>query len=295
MSLSPLPHSPLGAGATFNFGPPGAPAGFSAPGGSFAPQDVYVGCKHDENAAWSLLPAFSNRPGKIEALPRGRYGRFLAWAGDKWMIGPLVFKLCTPFELGVDAANEETFHYAPLVCGYLEYDNSHSSGTAELILGIGANGTLLDSTEVRGWQLNSHCGFATNVADEARVVHGRDAFNSDVGPLSGLKFAVPPHSKRIFPFVLAWYAAELYASRWFTDVRSVLAYGLENHERYVALSDQRDAEFMRSSVSLEDKAQLARETRMWLASTHRRASDPQIDLSPLQHIAAQFVASPLRA
>jgi hypothetical protein len=70
-------------------------------------------------------------------------------------------------------------------------------------------------------------------------------------------------------------------------VQSVLAYGLKKHERYIALSDQRDTEFMRSSVSFEEKAQLARETRTWLASTHRRVGDPEIEWSSLQQIAAR--------
>lgn len=286
MSNESLPHSPLGAGATFYFGPPGAPAGFSAPGASFAAQDVYVGCKHDQAAAWSLLPAFASRPGALESLPRGRYGRFLAWSGDKWMIGPLVFKLCTPFEFETDEA--EIFRYAPVVCGYLEYDNSHSAGTAELIFGLGADGAPIESEGVRGWQFGPHYGFATGVVDEAGAGHGRDVFALDVGPVSALKFTVAPHAKRIFPLVLGWHSNELYARRWFSDVRAVLAYGLKNHEHYIASSDRRDAEFMRSSASLDEKAQLARETRTWLASTHRRASDPEINLSPLQQIAARF-------
>ena len=285
MSIESLPHSPLGAGATFYFGPPGAPAGFSANGSPFVAQDIFVGCKHDENAAWSLLPAFAGRPGTLEPLPRGRYGRFLAWAGDKWMIGPLVFKLCTPFPL--EQIDDQPFSYAPLVCGYLEYDNSHSGATAELIFGIGAHATLFGSAGVRGWQFGSSCGFATAATEEVRVIQGRDAFDLDIAPLSAFKFTVPPHTRRIFPLVLAWHANELYASRFFADVQSVLAYGLKKHERYIALSDQRDTEFMRSSVSFEEKAQLARETRTWLASTHRRVGDPEIEWSSLQQIAAR--------
>jgi hypothetical protein len=286
MSIESLPHSPLGAGATFYFGPPGAPAGFSTNGSPFVARDVFVGCKHDENAAWSLLPAFASRPGTLEPLPRGRYGRFLAWTGDKWMIGPLVFKLCTPFTL--EAIDDQQFAYAPLVCGYLEYDNSHSGATAELIFGMGAHATPFDSAGARGWQFDSSCGFATEATEEVRVVEGRDALNLDVGPLSGLKFAVPPHSKRVFRLVLAWHANELYASRWFGDVRSTLLYGLKNHERYVALSDQRDAEFMRSSISFDEKTQLARETRTWLAATQRSVGDPAFDLSPLEKVAARI-------
>lgn len=287
MNEQSLPHSPLGTGAAFFFGPPGAPAGFSQPdlGASFVPQDIFVGCKQDENATWSLLPAFTARLGKLEPLVRGRYGRFLAWSGDKWMIGPLVFKICTPFTL--EGPHDEPFDYAPVVCGYLEYDNSHSSETAELLFGISGEATRIDSANALGWRFGSSCGFATAPSDEASTVHGDAVFGVNVGPLSALQFAVPPHSKRIVSLVLGWHSAEIFASRWFADVQSVLAYGLDHHGRYIALSDQRDMEFMRSSLSLADKARVATETRTWLASTRRRTSDPEIDLSPLRQIAAE--------
>jgi hypothetical protein len=202
------------------------------------------------------------------------------------MIGPLVFKLCTPFAL--EETDDQPFAYAPLVCGYLEYDNSHSGATAELIFGMGAHATPFDSMGARGWQFDSSCGFATEATNEVHVVEGRYALSLDIGPLSALKFIVPPHGKRLFPLVLAWHAYDLYARRWFPDLPSVLEYGLKNHERYIALSDQRDAEFMRSSASFDEKSRLARDTRTWLAATHRRVGDPAIDLSPLEQIAARI-------
>ena len=91
------PHAPFGANASFDFGPPGAPAGFALPAGTAVGQNVFVGCRSSAREPWSLLPFFTPTADGPQPLPKGRFGRFLAWAGDKWMIGPLVFKLCTPF------------------------------------------------------------------------------------------------------------------------------------------------------------------------------------------------------
>ncbi len=130
MNVTATSHAPLGAGASFDFGPPGTPAGFRLPGDIRSPHDVYIGCRAAPADAWSLLPFYTPRADVPSPLAKGRFGRFLAVAGDKWMIGPLVFKLCTPFALDRQA-DDEIFRYAPVVCGYLEYDNSHGEHTAE--------------------------------------------------------------------------------------------------------------------------------------------------------------------
>lgn len=291
MNLESVPHSPLGAGATFFFGPAGSPAGFeqTAGAGALEAQDVFVGCKPDQAEEWKLLPAFTARPGVLQPLGRGRYGRFLAWAGDKWMIGPLVFKLCTPFE--TESRNDDRFRCAPVVCGYLEYDNTHNDGAAELIFAVGRPAAPLRVSGAAGWALDARCGFATSASAEVVARSDIAAFGFDVGAVSALVFTVPPHAKRIFPLALGFFASELYASRYFADLASVLNYGLGEHARFVALADQRDSEFMRSSLSLDEKTRVSLETRRWLAGTRRLRNEPEIDLTPLRQLAASVLPS----
>lgn len=275
------PHAPLGAAASFDFGPPGEPAGFRLASSPLSPQDVYVGCRPSAREPWSLLPFFTPRSGGPAPLPKGRFGRFIALSGDKWMIGPLVFKLCTPFE--TPAPSDEKLAYAPVVCGYLEYDNTHGTDTAELIFGLGS-----DSLDLRpaptpgvGFILGDRFGFVTAATEEVTARRDAALFGAEVGPAAGLHFVVPPHSKRIFPLVLGFHTSGFHYGRDFNDLAAVLAYGVAEHARFIALSDARDAEFMRSTRPFDQRNQVAAAARSWLADSRRLAGEPPLDLSPL--------------
>ncbi|HVU24347.1 MAG TPA: glycoside hydrolase family 52 protein [Opitutus sp.] len=276
-------HAPLGAHASFDFGPPGEPAGFALPADTAPAQDVFVGCRPDPGAPWSLLPFFQPVPRGPAPLPKGRFGRFLAWAGDKWMIGPLVFKLCTPFLLERD--EDERFRYAPVVCGYLEYDNTHCADAAELIFGLGAAGEPVSDPALAGFQLADTHGFATAADSEVSLRGGSQVFGVELGPAAVVHFTVPPHAKRIYPLVLGFFQPGFHHTRDFAGLGAVLAHGVAAHPRYVAASDARDAAFMRSPATPDVKARVALETRAWLAATRRLAGEAEIDPTPLHDLA----------
>lgn len=282
MSL-PTPHSPLGADASFDFGPAGARAGVRLPAGTVKPFDVLVGCRASGAEPWSLLPFFTPVPGGPAPLPKGRFGRFLALAGDKWMIGPLVFKLCTPFSAPEQEADDK-FRYAPLVTGYLEYDNSHSNDTAELLFGLCVSGVDSSSPSAVGFEFGQAYGFVTAPSPEVHARRNQNVFGAEIGDASALHFVVPPQSKRIFPLVFGFFAPGYHYARYFPDLAAVLAYGLSGHSRYVAASDARDAEFMRSTLPFDTKTRAALEVRDWLSRSRRRAGDPEVDLAPLRPI-----------
>ena len=288
MSPSRAPHSPLGARASFDFGPPGATAGFAVPAGAGTEQDVFVGCRSSPREPWSLLPFFQPVPGGPQPLPKGRFGRFVAWAGDKWMIGPLVFKLCTPFPLH---QSDERFDYAPIVCGYLEYDNSHSTDSAELIFGTSGTAETLPSN-LRGFAFGATHGFAAGPSAEIELCRDVGVFGIEIGPTAALRFLVPPQSKRIFPLALGFFQPGFHYARDFADLAAVLTHGLAGHARYLAASDQRDAEFMRSGASFEIKTRVASETRAWLAQSRRLAGQPPLDLAPLRSLARELGVRP---
>ncbi len=281
--LSPTPHAPLGANASFDFGPPDAPAGFALPASVARTANVYVGCRPSAAEPWSLLPFFAPVAGGPPPLPKGRFGRFFAWAGDKWMIGPLVFKLCTPFDPA--ATGDEAFAYAPVVCGYFEYDNTHSADAAELVFGLGGRGAKLAVAGTVGFAFRGPLGFATASSPEVSLRRDAAIFGADIGPAEALHFVVPPHARRIYPLVLGFRQAGFFYSTFFADLPSVLAYGLAHHARFLALADARDAEFMRSTLDFATKNQLAHDTRVWLAQTRRLSGAAPVDLTGLRDFA----------
>lgn len=289
MPSTSIRHAPFGANASFDFGPPGAPAGFSIPADVIPAQNVYVGCRSSDREPWSLLPFFPATVDGPRPLPSGRFGRFFALAGDKWMIGPLVFKLCTP--LPADVTADECFVHAPVVCGYLEYDNSHSDDTAELIFGVSGNAARLSGHGLTGFQFENSHGCATAHSEEEKVVIDDQIFGANIGEATAFAFHVPPHSKRIYPLVIGFFRSGFYSTQFLRDLVSVLDYGLGAHSRYVALANAQDAEFMRSNLSFETKNEIARDVRQWLAQTRRRLDEEPIDLSQLRQFRQQLVAT----
>lgn len=281
MSPLPTPHAPLGASASFHLGPAGVNAGFALPANSAGAQNVVIGCRSSRSDQWSLLPFFAPPAEGPHPLPKGRFGRFLGWAGDKWMIGPLVFKLATPFT-PTWATGQEKFYYAPVVCGYLEYDNTHSAEAAELVFGVDGGAEEQVADGLVGFSFLGSHGFATTAHDEVSARTGVAVFGTNFAGLSALLFSVPPHAKRIFPLVLGFYQPGFYYGRWFDSLGAVLAHGVAEHANYLALADSRDAEFMRNSLAFDVKTRAAHAVRVWLAQTRRLAGESEVDLTELR-------------
>lgn len=282
MSAS-TPHAPLGANASLSLGPVGSPRGFSLSGEPAPNQDVFIGCRPTSSDSWSLLPFFAPPSGGPQPLPKGRYGRFLASAGDKWMIGPLVFKLCTPFPLSA-SNDEDRFWYAPVVCGILEYDNSHSAEPAELIFGFGGIATALSAEKLVGFGAGTSHGFATENSSEVQLRQNSALFGSEIGPASALHFSVPPKSRRIYPLVFAFYQPNFFYTQLYPDLSGVLNFGLANHARYLERSDALDAEFMRSELPFAEKTALSHRLREWLLTTRRARDGGPIDFEPARDL-----------
>jgi hypothetical protein len=288
MSLVPVPsltpHAPLGAAVTFSFGLSGRPAELAfTDTGTEEDHDLFVGCRHSPQAPWSLLPFFADAPNRPTALPKGRFGRFLGWASDKWMIGPLVFKLCTPFDPN-PATTDDAFRYAPVLCGYLEYDNTHGDDSVDVIFGIGGSAAPIQSNVIVGFAFDETFGFATAPTSELDVRSGGAIFGSETGPATACVFTIPPREKRIYPLVLGFFRRDFHHALLFTDLPAVLAHGLAQHARYLAVSDARDTELMRTAQNLEARAQTAESVRAWLAQSRRRLSEPELDLSDLRSL-----------
>jgi len=279
------PHAPFAAAASLDFGAPGERAVISLAGEPPAPRDFWVGCRHGPDAPWSLLPFFHAAPGGPAPLPKGRYGRFLGWAGDMWMIGPLVFKLCTPFDPRPEP-DDDRLRHAPVLCGYLEYDNTHGDDPVELAFGFGGAFEPLVVDGGTAFGLDGAFGFATAVTDGVETRRDAAIFDADLGPAAALHFSVPPRAKRVHPLALGFYRTGYHYSAQFAGLADVLAHGLANHAHPLAVAEARDAEFMRSALTLPARAEAAHAVRVWLAQTVRRAGDPEVDLGGLRALCA---------
>ena len=277
----PLPHASLGANASFTTGGDQSQQGFALSNGRLLRQELIVGCRSAPDSAWSLLPFFSPEPSGLQPLSKGRYGRFLAAAGDKWMIGPLVFKLCTPFPLSV-ADEDEAFWYAPAISGYLEYDNSHNGEPAEMVFGISGHAEVLDAET--GFAFGEACGFTTSPSAEVRLLSRDNCPELSPTLANGIRFFVPAHAKRIFPLVIGFHDPALFYAATFPDLRAVLKYGLTSHDRRVATSDALDAKFMRSSLSPAEKSAFAYSVRELLAGSRRMRNGDPVDLNPIREL-----------
>ncbi|MCR6656719.1 MAG: glycoside hydrolase family 52 protein [Opitutus sp.] len=287
-SAAPLTsHAPFAAGADFAFGP-GAPAEIKN-GATSASFDFWVGCRHAPNTPWGLLPFYRADAGRPEPLVKGRYGRFLGWSGDKWMIGPLVFKLCTPFDPAPAVADDERFLHAPVLCGYLEYDNTHSDDHVELIFGLGGAFQPLDADGAAGFAHASGFAIATPAVESARLCRDLSAIGAGPEPAGLIHFAVAPRTKDVRPLVVAFHHSAYHYATLFPTLGAAVSYGLAEHARYLTISEARDAEFMRSPLLLAARTTAANEIRQWLASTARKVGEAPLDLAPMRALHAAVV------
>ena len=258
-------------------------AGFASPTGTAPTAPAFVGCRHSPREQWSLLPTYPP-DGQLPApLPKGRFGRFFSLANDKWMIGPLVFKIATPFPAGIASTHEDAFRYAPVVCAYLEYDNIHSEQPADLVFGIVAPGSALSSaaSDLCGFAVNNAYGFAAPQSGEVSERAGAAVFDSGSLSACALRFHVPPHSRRIFPLVFGFFDPGFHYANHHRSLIAALRFGLAHHARYLAEADAHDSKFMRSTLPSDAKQALALRVRTWLSETRRLLAEPEIDVAPL--------------
>lgn len=309
-------HAPLGAFASFTIGLVDSPGGFGQSLRGPARQNVYAGYRVG-TGRWNLLPFFkptashvsaytgeagaaaapAHAPGAPEELHSLRpqdYTRRLSWASDTWQADCFHFGLRSPFSQIREASTlspaDARFHFAPVVCGFLEYDNSNGAEVVELLFGLSEpDGQLHPLDEpppgLTGFAGGTSFGFATSPSPLVALRQSFSLFAPNpqdhrglhlLGTEAALVFTVPPGEKRIFPLVLGFYQPGVvttglttsYAySQWFDSLEAVLRHGLDQHARYTELARVRDAELAASRLNEDQKFLLAQATHSYRGSS----------------------------
>ncbi|HEY8994480.1 MAG TPA: glycoside hydrolase family 52 protein [Lacunisphaera sp.] len=305
-------HSPFGAFASFTVGLVDSPGGFGQSLRGPARQNVYVGYRTPARPEWQLLP-FLTPPKSQEAAftgdttvvqpPRGfhalrpdNYQRTLGWASDTWRADSdrFGFSLLSPFGEVPDPAklnrNASRFHLAPLITGWIEYDNRHGAAPVELIFGVGHGDDTLrplgdTSASLAGFASGGRFGYATKPGRAVSLRQGFDILNPKffdyrrlhvIAGETALVFTVPAGQRKRFPLVLGFYAAgpvtsgidSTYAyTRVFTNLEDVLTHGLGEYRRYEKLAAQRDRELARSRLDADQQFLIAQATHSYLGSS----------------------------
>jgi hypothetical protein len=305
-------HSPFGAFASFTVGLVDAPGGFGQSLGGPAQQNVYVGFRDADDAPWQLLPfltppkskaadytgaeAASGQPANYRTLRPADYERTLGWASDTWRAdrSRFGFSLLSPFGVVPDPAKlsraAARFHLAPLVCGWIEYDNRAGTAPVELLFGLGDPARplrpLADTTPaLAGFAGGAEFGYATKPGRGVALRQGFSVLAPEfcdyrglhvIGGETALVFTVPARQRKRFPLVLGFFAPGIvttgvsasYAyTRVFGDLEQVLAHGLAQHPRYLRLAAERDRDLARSRLDADQRFLLAQSTHSYLGNT----------------------------
>ncbi|HEX2861484.1 MAG TPA: glycoside hydrolase family 52 protein, partial [Lacunisphaera sp.] len=305
-------HSPFGAFASFTAGLVDAPGGFGQSLRGPARQNLYVGYRTTAQAQWQLLPfltppqsqeaAFTGDATVVQA-PRGfhslrptDYQRTLGWASDTWRADDarFGFSLLSPFGPVPDPARMKRtaarFHLAPMITGWIEYDNRSGSTPVELLFGVGNGEDTLrplgdTSPQLAGFAGGGRFGYATKPGRGVLLKQGFDVLNPKffdyrslhvIAGESALLLTVPAGQRKRFPLVLGFYAAgpvtsgieATYAyTRFFRDLEDVLVHGLAEYRRYEKLAAQRDRELARSHLDADQQFLIAQATHSYLGNS----------------------------
>lgn len=313
-------HSPFGAFASFTVGLVDAPGGFGHALRGPAQQNIYVGYRSAAHSQWQLLPfltppksqetAFTGDativqpPSGFRSLRPTDYERRLGWASDTWRADKarFGFSLLSPFGEVADPATltkpASRFHLAPLITGWIEYDNREGTEPVELIFGVGDSSETLrpltdTSKSLLGFASGTKFGYATTPARGVAMRQGFDVLAPKFADYRGLLviagetalvFTVPAGRRKRFPLTLGFYfdgvittgltASYAYA-RVFRDLEDVLVHGLTHHARYSKLAAERDRELAKSPLDADQKFLIAQSTHSYLGSTQLLWSDDQ--------------------
>lgn len=303
-------HAPFGAFASFTVGLVDSPGGFGQCLRGPARQNVYVGFRNG-GGRWKLLPFFKPAASQVVAftgphapeqknddtpysLRPYEYRRTLRWASDTWEAEGFRFTLHSPLTKVPDpaslSAEDARFQFAPVVCGFVEYDNSAGKTPVELIFGINEPDQQIHpigggSSALTGFAGGESFGFATVPNSAVALRQGFSLFSSCpqdyrglhiLGPEAGFVFTVAPGERRQFPIALGFYeagtittglTARFAYTQWFDSLLAVLRHGLDQRERYAEIARTRDAELERSRLNADQKYLLAQATHSYRGST----------------------------
>jgi hypothetical protein len=305
-------HSPYGAFASFTVGLVDSTGGFGQSLKGAARQNVYIGFRPAGGAEWRLLPFLKPQASQEVAFtgdatvaqpPRGyhamrpsEYVRTMGLASDTWTSdgGRFGFSLLSPFEEVPDPdtlPDAKARHLlAPVVCGWIEYDNRAGKEDASLIFGIGDSDRPLrplDDTNptLAGFACGTGYGYATEPGKGVELRQGFDVLSPKFKDYRGLLviagetalvFTVPAGKKRRFPLALGFFEggtvttgiATRYAyTRHFQDLEDVLSHGLKARDAYEAVARKRDRELERSGLDRDQRYLVAQATHSYLGST----------------------------
>lgn len=305
-------HSPFGAFASFTIGLIDSPGGFGQSLRGPAKQNVYIGFRTAAQAAWQLLPflkpepsgesaftgdtAVVQPPRAFRALRPSEFKRTLHLASDTWRADDdrFGFSLLTPFDRVPDpvrmSRSAARLHLAPVVTGWIEYDNRAGDEPVELIFGVGHGEDtfrpLIDTNPaLPGFAGGTAFGYATAPSPDVALRQSFDIldpkFRDHRGLLviageTALVFTIPARKRRRFPLALGFYAAGLVTTglktrfaytRVFRDLEDVLVHGLAHHDHYTRLAARRDRELDRSRLDPDQKFLLAQAVHSYLGSS----------------------------
>lgn len=305
-------HSPFGAFASFTIGLVDSPGGFGQSLRGPAKQNIYIGYRTPARAEWQLLPfltppqsqegAFTGDttvvqpPRGFHALRPADYARTLGWASDTWRADEarFGFSLLSPFGEVPDPAKLKRagarFHLAPVITGWIEYDNRTGTAPVELIFGVGNGDDTLrplgdTAPALVGFAGGGRFGYATKPGRDIELRQGFDILAPKffdyrrlhvIAGETALVFTVPAGRRKRFPLVLGFYAAGPittgltagYAyTRVFRDLEDVLGHGVAEYRRYEKLAAQRDRELARSKLDADQKFLIAQATHSYLGSS----------------------------
>lgn len=308
-------HAPFGAFASFTLGLVGSPGGFaqSVSRAEEARQNVYVGFRK-ASGDWHLLPFFrprgssegnftgevatASQGGVITTLTPADYERSLEWASDTWRADQdrFGFALLTPFFPVPDPRTLEPaelrFRIAPVVSGWIEYDNRAGSDAVELMFGLGDSSCPLrpfgDSQgveDVAGFAVGTRFGYATRPSRNVKLRQGFDVFEPKfrdhrglhlLGGETALVFQVSAGQRKRFPLVFGFYVegqvttgiSGVYAyTRVFGNVGEVLRHGLEFQGEYRRQAASLDRKLRGSALDADQRFLLAQATHSYYGSS----------------------------
>lgn len=305
-------HAPFGAFASFTVGLVDEPGGFGQSLRGPAGQNVYVGFRPGAQSDWHLLPFFKTPesgesaftgeevarqiPANLCTIRPSEYARSLGWASDTWRAdgGRFAFSLLSPFSHVADPARmargTARLLLAPLVCGWIEYDNRAGDAPVELMFGLGDPDRPLRplneaDPRLAGFAGGAEFGFATRPGPGVELRQGFDVFAPKfrdyrglflIGGETALVFTVAAGRRRRFPLVLGFFqggmvttglrAAHAY-TRFFRDLEDVLRHGLDQHGKYVRTAAARDRELARSGLDADQRFLIAQSTHSYYGST----------------------------
>lgn len=276
-------HPAFGAGASLLAGEDGADCVIQRMSKPDIALGLFVGVRQAPSLPWRMLPLFAQAPESkceaFEVLTPGRYGRTFALASDRWLIGPLVFKLCTPWWTTRDPAlcdrDTARLHFAPSIGGFVEYDNTHSEEPVDVLVGMAAPGAGLQPVagSITGFHSASRFGFATPPASAIRTRLGATPFAEGAagsGDCAALVFTVPAFSKRVFPLAAGFYNSDddrLLHRSLFASLDDVLATALANNDSSIRRADEIDAGWFASAGTRDEKVARALAVRGHLAAS----------------------------